>query len=304
MKVNRYIKPNYRKETFMSNEEKKILSPKLDVVFQILFGEVGSEQITKDLLSTVLDETIETVNLNENIVLREELPNDKMGIVDVLAKINGNEFCNIEMQLVDKKNIIKRLLFYWSKQYRKGIKSGEDYKELKRTIVVLIADFELESIKELEFHSIWQIIEKKRRKLVLTDDLELHIIEMPKMYRNKTEGKEGKLKEWLEFLENPESKEVENYMEQNKNMKEAKEKLDTMSEDAKIRRIAELREKAILDEKEAEYTGYCKGKEDGRAEGKNEAIKTIAKSMKEEGIDIEKIMRVTKLSREEIEMLS
>ena len=98
MKVNRYIKPNYRKETFMSNEEKKILSPKLDVVFQILFGEVGSEQITKDLLSTVLDETIETVNLNENIVLREELPNDKMGIVDVLAKINGNEFCNIEMQ--------------------------------------------------------------------------------------------------------------------------------------------------------------------------------------------------------------
>ena len=119
----------------------------------------------EQVLSTVLDETIETVNLNENIVLREELPNDKMGIVDVLAKINGNEFCNIEMQLVDKKNIIKRLLFYWSKQYRKGIKSGEDYKELKRTIVVLIADFELESIKELEFHSIWQIIEKKKKKI-------------------------------------------------------------------------------------------------------------------------------------------
>ena len=40
---------------FTSDEkvENTILSPKLDVVFQILFGEVGSEEITKDLLSTI-----------------------------------------------------------------------------------------------------------------------------------------------------------------------------------------------------------------------------------------------------------
>ena len=32
----------------------KILSPKLDVVFQILFGEVGSENITKDFLNSII----------------------------------------------------------------------------------------------------------------------------------------------------------------------------------------------------------------------------------------------------------
>ena len=287
--------------------KRKILSPKLDVVFQILFGEVGSERITKDLLSTVLDEKIEDINLNENIVLRREIPDDKMGVVDVLAKINGNEYCNIELQLIDRKNIIKRMLYYWSRQYTKGIKSGEDYKKLKRTIVILIADFEIEKLKELGFHSKWQIIENKKRKIILTDDLELHIIELPKVYREKAEGKEIKLKEWLQFLENPESKEVLNYMENNKNMKEAKEKLDTMSEDDRIRKLAELREKAILDKKEIEYTGYCKGKEDGKKEGikegKNKTLKTIIENMKKEGIEIENIIKLTGLSKEEIDSL-
>ena len=77
-------------------ENNSILSPKVDVVFQILFGEVGSEKITKDLLNCILDEEVHSVDLNQNIVLRRELPEDKMGVVDVLAKVNDNEYCNIE----------------------------------------------------------------------------------------------------------------------------------------------------------------------------------------------------------------
>ena len=273
-------------ENKITKEKKKILSPKLDVIFQILFGEVGSERITRDLLNTVLDEKVEEVKLNENIVLRRELPKDKMGIVDVLAKVNGIEYCNVEIQLIEKKNIIKRLLYYWSKQYVKGIKEGEEYNKLKRTIVILIADFELEGLGEVGFHSKWNMRELERREMILTTDIEIHIIEIPKMYREKVEGQEEKLKEWLYFLENPESKEVLSYMKNNENMKEAKEKLETLSEDERIRRLAELREKAILDEKEIEYTGYCKGK----AEGKAEATKAIVVNMKEKGIDIETII--------------
>ena len=150
------------------------------------------------------------------------------------------------------------------------------------------------------------------------------------------EEQEIKLKEWLEFLENPESKEVKSYMESNLNMKKAKSKLEKMSEDKKMQRIAELREKAILDEKEVMYTGYCKGEEvglrkgiaegrkegiaegrkEGIAEGRKEGIvegrkegivegrkegrKEVAKRLKEKGIDIETIIQVTNLPKEEI----
>ena len=282
-----------------ANEKNKLLSPKLDVIFQILFGEVGSEKITKDLLSSILDEKIYSVDLNQNVVLRRELPEDKMGIVDVLAKINDNEYCNIEMQMTDKKNIIKRILYYWARQYSRGIAKGEDYKNLKRTILVLIANFELDNLKELGFHTRWKIIEEKERKIILTEDLEINIIELPKVHRLQATGKEKKLKEWMDFLENPESKEVSSYMKNNENIKEAKDKLDEISQDEVVRRLAELREKALMDEREAEYTGYCKGLEDG-IERKNIEV---AKKMKDKGINIEIIIEITGLPKEEIDNL-
>lgn len=269
-------------------KENSILSPKLDVVFQILFGEVGSEKITKDLLNCILEEEVHSVDLNQNIVLRRELPEDKMGVVDVLAKVNDNEYCNIEMQMTDKKDLVKRLLFYWSKQYIRNIKKSGSYSDLKRTILILIANFKIRNLQELGFHTRWKIIEEKGRKIILTDDFELNIIEIPKVYELKSTGKEKKLKEWLTFLDNPDSKEVSNYMKSNDNIKQAKEKLNEMSQDEKVRRLAELREKALMDEREAEYTGYCNGVEDGIKQGIKQGIeqgsttskKEIAKKMK------------------------
>ena len=291
-------------------KKEEILSPMIDVVFQMLFGEVGSEKITQDFLSAILKEKIETISLDQNIVLRRELPKGKMGIVDVLAKINNNEFCNVEMQMADKKNMIKRMLYYWARQYAKEIGKKEEYKELKRTIVVLIANFEFDKLRELGVHSRWKIIEEERRKIVLTEDLEFNIIEVPKMYKEK-QARDEKLIEWLKFLENPESKEVQGYMKKNENMKEAREKLDKMSKDEKVRRMAELRQKALMDEREAEYTGYSNGLEDGIKQGMKQGLeqgigqgyREIAKKMKGKGKDINEKIELTGLSKEEIEKL-
>ena len=126
----------------------------------------------------------------------------------------------------------------------------------------------------------------------MTQDLELNIIEIPKVHKLKASGREQKLKEWISFLENPESEEVSVYMEKNESMKKAKNKLDKMSKDEKVRRLAELRQKALMDEREAEYTGYCKGVE--------QQNKKIAKKMRENGADIPFIIKITGLSEEEI----
>ena len=96
-------------------------------------------------------------------------------------------------------------------------------------------------------------------------------------------------------------------MEKNESMKKAKEKLNTMSEDETIRRLAELREKAILDELEVKAYNYKKGKNDGLAQGRAEGLKQknkeIAKKMKEEQLDINIIVKITGLSKEKIEKL-
>ena len=88
-------------------------------------------------------------------------------------------------------------------------------------------------------------------------------------------------------------------MKNNESMKKAKEKLNTMSEDETIRRLAELREKAILDELEVKAYSYKKGKNDGIEQNNKE----IAKKMKEENIDLSIIFKITGLTKEEIEKL-
>ena len=45
------------------------------------------------------------------------------------------------------------MLYYWSKMYTKQIKAGEDYNKLEKTIVILIADFSIKGLEEVEYHS-------------------------------------------------------------------------------------------------------------------------------------------------------
>ena len=84
-------------------------------------------------------------------------------------------------------------------------------------------------------------------------------------------------------------------MSENKEMKKASEKLKVISEDEKMQRIAELRQKAIMDEKAAIRFATEKGIDIGKKE--------IAKKMKEEGSDYEFIQKVTGLTEEEIKEL-
>ena len=186
-----------------SKKKEKLLSPKLDVVFQVLFGEKGSENITKNFLEAILQEPIDKVDLSRNPILRRQKLKGKMGILDVIAELNGKEMCNIEMQVGEQKNIIKRILYYWARVYASTINKKEDYGVLKRTIAILIADFEIPGLKELGYYTDWKLIETENRKVILTDAIEIVIIELPKIYRLKEEKRDKELLDWLYFLENP-----------------------------------------------------------------------------------------------------
>ena len=292
------------------NKKIKRYPPKMDIIFQAIFGEVGSENITKDFLEKILKRKIEKISLDKNPILRRELKDDKLGVLDIVTELDGKEKCNIEMQLIDKNNIIERMLYYWSKMYTKQIKAGDDYNKLEKTIVILIADFNIKGLEEVEYHSTWKIIETNSvKKLILTDKFELDIIELSKI--KGRENEKDQLLDWLVFLENPESERVARKMEENENLKEAVEKLDRISKDEKMQRIIELREKAIRDE-HAIYAkgvddgiekGIQKGFEDGKEKGAREKQIEIAKKLLKSKVEIEIIIETTGLTEEEIKKL-
>ena len=268
--------------------EKKILSPKLDVVFHMLFGEQKHERITKKLIEDVIEEKVETIKLEENPILWGEQVNDKVGIIDVRATINNKNPVDIEMQIADNKNIEKRILYYWAKLYLKQLNKGEDYNKLNRSIGIIFLDYKIEKLKNLPIHTKWQIRNTENGKEILTEDLEIHIIEIPKI-REQIEV--GNLKKWIMFLENPMGEESKKMAKEDEEIKEAIDTLEEISSDERSRRLAELREKYIYDREAELETAEEKG------------IKKVAKKLKNEKISIEIIEKTTGLTKEQIEEL-
>lgn len=271
-------------------KENKVLSPKIDVIFQALFGEVGSEKITKSFLESILKEKIDSIDLSKNPILRRQKITDKLGVLDVIAKINGKENCNIEIQITPQPEIIDRILYYWGRIYTRQIKKSEKYDSLERTIQILIIDFKIKELEGLEYLSKWKIIEEKQRKQILTDKLEIDIIELPKI--EKEQG-EDKLLDWLYFIQDPESERVIEKMQEDEILKEASEKLHNLSDDEVMQRMADWREKAILDAN----TNYSVGYKEGVEQSKKEIIIEMLKN----NIDLDIIEKVTKIEKSRIE---
>lgn len=243
------------------------------------------------MISAIVEKKITNVELDNNTILEKDLFDDKVGILDIRAKIDNNINCNIEMQVVDRENIEKRMLFYWRKMYSRSIKAGKDYLELEKTIVILISDYELESLKNIpQYSTKWQIREEKYSQTVLTDVLELYIIELPKFIKHK-ENKRKQMDSWLKFIENPEVVK----MSENAEINKAREELEKISNDKRERYLAELREKYIMDQKAIEDAGYYKGIKAGKID--------VARKLLQQGIAIEVISQATGLTKEEIEKL-
>ena len=222
--------------------------PNQDIVFQALFGTKGSENILGGFLSNILGEKVENISLDANQNLIRETPEEKFGIVDLRANVGNSSIVHIEVQMSDPYNMFKRLLWYWSRIYGKQLKDAENYSILKKTISILIVNYDIEQLKWFkDAHTKWKLLEERKLGIRPFEDIEIHIIELPKIKQYQNETEKG-LNTWLEFLTNPESEEVKMSKEENKDLNEAYEKLEYISEDEELRRRADLRLMAILDE--------------------------------------------------------
>lgn len=92
-------------------------------------------------------------------------------------------------------------------------------------------------------------------------------------------------------------------MTENKEIKKAMKELEEMSEDEELRRLAELKEKAIRDEKSAKYRWTQEGIKQGIQKGIKQGIEQIVIKMKQKKLPIDIIMETTGLTKEEIDKI-
>ena len=296
-----------------------LLDPKMDFVFKNIFGSEKHPNILISFLNATLKpkDLITAVEI-KNTDLNKGYIEDKFSRLDVKATTSNNEIINIEIQLKNEYNMIKRSLFYWSKLYSEQLNEGEDYSVLKRTICINILNFKY--LKTRKFHSGYRLKEIYSNE-ELTDVAEIHFIEIPKLEEGTDE--KDMLVAWIEFLKNPESEKVRSLEMSIDEIREAKDELIRMSNDDTQRELYEMRAKTLKDKisalNEAERKGIKKGRQEGIKEGLQEGIKEglqkgiqegekskaieIAKSLINIGLDKETISKSTGLDLNEIEKL-
>ena len=125
-----------------------------------------------------------------------------------------------------------------------------------------------------------------------------YFIELPK-FRKAHPNMDETLNQWLAFIDDNDRGKIKMAEKKNKTLEKARKEMTYLTGDEEIRRLAELREKWEMDwNSSMDYS-----KREGIKEGAKEKNLENAKKMREEKIPIETIMKITKLTQEEIENL-
>lgn len=139
----------------------------------------------------------------------------------------------------------------------------------------------------------------------MTDYFEIIIIEIPKVVKAYKKTPNDEVLQWMLFLDNPEKEEVTRIMEENKDIKEAKEELERISQDDILRRKALNRTLEIADrlqmKKELKEAKEALKKE--KNIGKTEKTHEVVRKMKEANLPIEQIAKIVELKVEEVKAI-
>ena len=272
-----------------------LLPPKMDFVFKRIFGNENHPNVLISFLNAVLTpvDPIKSVIVKDTTIEKSHLE-DKYSRLDVKAMTNKGEHINIEIQLKDEYNMIKRSLYYWSKLYEGQLENGENYQKLSRTICINLLDFNL--LNHDKFHSVYRLKDCETNE-ELTDVMELHFIELKKMKDvQRVEEVKTKLEAWLYFINQPESELVQELEKVEVEIKEAKAELVRLSGDRKERERYEKRRESRLNEVSALSYAEEKGIQKGVKQEKIE----IAKNLVQKGLDDDFILETTGLTLAEV----
>ena len=273
----------------------KRLNPLNDYLFLKMMGEKGNEKQCLAFLNAVLRakgiRAAKLIKILENKTFTAEVIGEKTSILDVRVVTDTGEMINIEVQLRDYKNMEKRTLLHWGREYARSLSQGGDYAELARVITINIVNFDMINLDD--FHTCFHLWEDSNKSYLLTDVMEIHFLNMVKFRKLKVKDvKNNPLVRWMTFfdIKTPPEK-LEEVISMDKAISKANEVIEFVSQDKELLRLYQMRDLAVSDWNSAVNAA--------KKEGKTE----VAKNLLREGLATEVIHRATGLDVKTIESL-
>lgn len=181
------------------------IDPKVDYPFKRLFGSVRNEALLVHVLNAVLrpgpGARVEALEFLNPFTEKEKL-DDKLAVVDVKARDQAGRLFNVEMQMIPRLHFPRRLLYYWSKIYSQQLQEGDNYKLLRPTVTICFVNAVL--FPAVPAHHLAFRLWEPEQAFSFSDDLAMHIFELPKFARTPEELADP-LELWLYFLRHAET---------------------------------------------------------------------------------------------------
>jgi len=112
------------------------IDPKVDCVFKALLGAESNRDLLIHFLNAVLGadlpRPIVAVEI-QNPYNEKEFLDDKLTVVDVKARDATGQQFQVEIQLLNHRDLPARILYGWADLYRGQIKEGESFRKLRPT---------------------------------------------------------------------------------------------------------------------------------------------------------------------------
>ena len=317
----------------MRQIEERYISLLTDFGFKRIFG----TKPNKDLLINFLNSLFEGFQVIKDVkYLNSEHVGDvfaeRKAIFDVYCENEKGEKFIVEMQNAYQKYFKDRSLFYSTFPIREQAPKGADWNfklDHVYTVALLNFDLEDEAFDKDDINHDVGLLDKKTHK-VFNDKLSFKYVEIAKF--DKTEDELVTLYDkWLYVLKNLSrlderpaalkekifSKlfgeaeiakftptELKEYEDRLKAYRDVKNSIDTALEKGREEGRAEGRAEGREEGRaEGREEGRAEGRVEGREEGKNLKAIQIAKKLLEAGMDVDTVMKMTDLSKSEIEKL-
>jgi predicted transposase/invertase (TIGR01784 family) len=283
------------------------LNPLNDYLFQKYMGEKGDEEQLLSLINAVLAKTRDTklkaIEILENKTLSADVIGSKTSVLDVRAIADAGTRVNIEVQIRNVGEMDRRSLFYWSREYSKGIDAGQYYNELPNVIAINIINYEFIPVDE--FHTAFHLWEDSHKDVMLTDALEIHFVDMVKYKRLQHKDiKNSPLHRWLTFFDKDTPEEtLKEVLAMEAAIQKADDKIAFLASDKDAMRQYEMREKAMWDYVSGMNYAKREGRKEGIVEGRKVEAIEIALKMLNRGTPIEFIIEDTGLDEATIKQI-
>ena len=279
----------------MKNSNIKKYKVKNDIIFSYIFSH---KDILKSFLENVIDEKIESIEVENQFKLDRNNFNEKMCVLDIKAVINKDTFIDVEMQNSVHHSYLKRVYLYFGGITKSQVRKGMDYDNLKDAIIINILNENM--FKDIDkYHTVWRLYEDDNKEHKPLDSLQVHFIELEK-FRMSNPDLSIKLNQWLAFIDTENEKWVKSSMEENEKIKEAYRLKEQFTLDDETEEFLYKYEIWKMDQKEL----IKEAREEGEEKGKNNAKLEIAKSMLKKNMEIDTISEITGLTKEEIESIN